>query len=66
MLGGQELAKELEGSWARRSEAARGVERSLGPGPSRPVIRGLDGDRVLVVQNSRRTATCPVSPATTV
>ena len=31
------------------------AQRSLGPAPSRPVIRGLDGDRVLVLQNSQRT-----------
>jgi iron complex outermembrane receptor protein len=28
--------------------------RSLGPGPARPVIRGLDGDRVLVMQDGQR------------
>ena len=28
--------------------------RSLGPGPARPVIRGLDGDRVLVLQDGQR------------
>ena len=30
-------------------------QRSLGPAPSRPVIRGLDGDRVLILENGQRT-----------
>ena len=29
-------------------------QRSLGPAPSRPVIRGLDGDRVLILENGQR------------
>ena len=28
---------------------------SLGPAPARPVIRGLDGDRVLILQDGQRT-----------
>lgn len=37
-------------------ESETGVaKRSFGPGPSRPVIRGFDGDRVLVVQDGIRT-----------
>ena len=28
--------------------------RSFGPGPARPVIRGLDGDRVLVLEDGLR------------
>jgi iron complex outermembrane receptor protein len=28
--------------------------RSFGPGPARPVIRGLDGDRVLIVEDGLR------------
>ena len=31
------------------------AQRSLGPAPSRPVIRGLDGDRVLILENGQRT-----------
>ena len=30
------------------------AERSFGPGPSRPVIRGLDGDRVLILEDGQR------------
>jgi len=31
------------------------AKRSFGPGTSRPVIRGFDGDRVLIVQDGSRT-----------
>jgi iron complex outermembrane receptor protein len=30
------------------------ASRSLGPAPSRPVVRGLDGDRVLILQDGQR------------
>ena len=30
------------------------AERSFGPGPARPVIRGLDGDRVLILDDGQR------------
>ncbi len=33
------------------------AKRSLGPGTSRPVVRGFDGDRVLVMQDGIRTGT---------
>lgn len=33
------------------------AKRSYGPGSSRPVIRGFDGDRVLVLQDGTRTGT---------
>ena len=40
---------------ARRLRRSPGVaERSFGPGPSRPVIRGLDGDRVLILEDGQR------------
>ena len=56
MLSGQELTLELEGSLGELLKTQPGVaERSFGPGPSRPVIRGLDGDRVLVLENGQRT-----------
>ena len=56
VLSGQELALKTEGSLGGLLKNEPGVsERSLGPGPSRPVIRGQDGDRVLVLQNSQRT-----------
>jgi iron complex outermembrane receptor protein len=56
VLSGQELDLKSEGSLGGLLRTEPGVsERSLGPGPSRPVIRGQDGDRVLILQNSQRT-----------
>jgi iron complex outermembrane receptor protein len=55
VLAGQELAKELESTLGATLEKQPGVaERSFGPGPSRPVIRGLDGDRVLILEDGQR------------
>lgn len=55
VLGGQDLAKQLEGTLGATLENQPGVaERSFGPGPSRPVIRGLDGDRVLILEDGQR------------
>jgi iron complex outermembrane receptor protein len=55
VLAGQELAKELQGTLGAVLEAQPGIaERSFGPGPSRPVIRGLDGDRVLILEDGQR------------
>ncbi len=54
-LAGQELAKALEGTLGATLDAQPGVaQRSFGPGPARPVIRGLDGDRILVLENGSR------------
>ena len=33
------------------------TKRSFGPGSSRPIIRGFDGDRVLIMENGIRTGT---------
>ena len=55
VLAGQDLARQLEGTLGATLENQPGVaERSFGPGPARPVIRGLDGDRVLILENGRR------------
>ena len=55
VLAGQDLNRELETSLGATLERQPGVaERSFGPGPSRPVIRGLDGDRVLILQDGQR------------
>jgi iron complex outermembrane recepter protein len=55
VLGGQELTKELQSTLGATIENEPGIAvRSFGPGPSRPVIRGLDGDRVLVVEDGLR------------
>ena len=55
VLAGQELSKQLEMSLGATLESQPGVAaRSFGPAPSRPVIRGLDGDRVLILQDGQR------------
>jgi iron complex outermembrane receptor protein len=56
VLAGQELGKQLEMSLGATLENQPGVAaRSLGPAPARPVIRGLDGDRVQILQDGQRT-----------
>jgi iron complex outermembrane recepter protein len=55
VLAGQDLNRELEMTIGGTLSAQPGVaERSFGPGPSRPVIRGLDGDRVLILEDGQR------------
>jgi iron complex outermembrane receptor protein len=55
VLSGQELTKRLETSLGATLEGQPGVAaRSLGPTPARPVIRGLDGDRVQILQDGQR------------
>jgi iron complex outermembrane recepter protein len=56
VLAGQDLTKQLESSLGATLESQPGVSvRSFGPTPSRPVVRGLDGDRVLILQDGQRT-----------
>ncbi|MPZ16742.1 MAG: TonB-dependent receptor [Luteitalea sp.] len=56
VLAGQDLALKMEGSLGALLKNEPGVaERSLGSAPARPVIRGMDGDRVLVLQDGVRT-----------
>jgi iron complex outermembrane receptor protein len=55
VLSGQELTKQLATSLGATLENQSGVtSRSFGPAPARPVIRGLDGDRVLILQDGQR------------
>lgn len=55
VLAGQELSKQLEMSLGATLESQPGVAaRSFGPAPARPVVRGLDGDRVLILQDGQR------------
>lgn len=55
VLAGQALTQELEMSLGATLEHQPGVaSRSFGPAPARPVIRGLDGDRVLILQDGQR------------
>ena len=56
ILAGQDLQKQLEATIGATLQAEPGVAmRALGPGPARPVIRGLDGDRVAILQDGQRT-----------
>src|SRR5688572_28636773 len=56
VLSGQELTKQLESSLGATLENQPGIaSRSFGQAPSRPVIRGLDGDRVLILQDGQQT-----------
>jgi iron complex outermembrane recepter protein len=56
VLSGQDLSKQLESSLGATLENQPGLaSRSFGPSPSRPVIRGLDGDRVQILQDGQRT-----------
>ncbi len=55
VLDGQELTKNLEATIGATLSEAPGVAlREFGPGPARPVIRGLDGDRVAVLEDGQR------------
>ena len=55
VLSGQDLTKQLESTiGATLSESPGVAMRSFGPGPARPVIRGLDGDRVVVLEDGQR------------
>lgn len=55
VLAGQELTKQLEMSLGATLENQPGISsRSFGPAPARPVVRGLDGDRVLILQDGQR------------
>ncbi len=54
-LMGEDLARQSEVSLGEMLEGRPGVTmRSMGSAPSRPVIRGMDGDRVLVLQDGER------------
>jgi iron complex outermembrane receptor protein len=55
VLAGQDLTKQLGMSLGATLENQPGVaSRSFGPAPARPVIRGLDGDRVQILQDGQR------------
>ena len=54
-LGREELAARAADSFGQMLDGEPGVAmRSLGPVTGRPVIRGLDGDRVAVLENGQR------------
>lgn len=55
VLSADDLTRELHDTIGATLQSQPGVTmRALGPGPARPVIRGLDGDRVLVLQDGQR------------
>lgn len=55
VLEGQELSKQLAGTIGATLASEPGVaERSFGPASARPVIRGMDGDRVLILEDGQR------------
>ena len=55
-LDSLDLAENMSGTLGEVLENQPGVaKRGFGPGNSRPIIRGFDGDRVLVMQDGIRT-----------
>jgi iron complex outermembrane receptor protein len=55
VLGGQELARRLDATVAATLEGQPGVTMSsMGPATARPVIRGLGGDRILILEDGER------------
>jgi iron complex outermembrane receptor protein len=74
VLGSTELQQNLSGTLGETLKNEPGVNmRNFGPGAARPVIRGFDGDRVLILQDGERTADLssqsgdhgvPIDPAT--
>jgi iron complex outermembrane receptor protein len=55
VLVGQELTKQLETSLGDTLQNEPGLaSRTFGPAPARPVVRGLGGDRVLILQDGQR------------
>ncbi len=56
VVGGQRLDRHLAGSLAETLTREPGVAAvSMGPATSRPIIRGLGGDRVLLLEDGART-----------
>jgi iron complex outermembrane recepter protein len=56
VLSGQELARRLDATLAGTLQHEAGLAvTSIGPATARPVIRGLGGDRVLVLEDGTRT-----------
>lgn len=55
VLAGQALQQRLDQTLGATLQSEPGVAmRSLGNAPARPVIRGLDGDRVAILEDSQR------------
>jgi iron complex outermembrane recepter protein len=55
VIGSIDLAKKSPVSLGESLDGELGIsKRSFGPGTARPVIRGFDGDRVLILQDGNR------------
>lgn len=55
-ITGDELRRNMAGTLSGTLENSAGFsQRSLGPAPGRPVVRGLSGERVLVLQDRLKT-----------
>ncbi len=56
-LAGRELQKELGMNLASTLKDEAGIAmRSMGPAPARPVIRGMNGDRVVINEDGHKTS----------
>ncbi|HEX6589192.1 MAG TPA: TonB-dependent receptor [Longimicrobiales bacterium] len=55
LVTGRDLQRQMDATLAGTLEAEAGVAvASMGPAPARPVIRGLGGDRVLILEDGQR------------
>ncbi len=55
-ISGNSLRRDLSGTLAKTLEDIPGLDsRTMGAAPARPVIRGLGGERVLILQDGART-----------
>ena len=55
VVAGRDLQRQLDATVAATLDAEAGVAvASMGPAPARPVIRGLGGDRVLILEDGER------------
>ena len=55
VFAGEELQRQLAGTVAKTVSTVPGVAvNSMGPGTAQPVIRGLSGDRILILEDGRR------------
>ncbi|MCY4605231.1 MAG: carboxypeptidase-like regulatory domain-containing protein, partial [Gemmatimonadetes bacterium] len=56
VFSGSKLRQNLSRTIAETIDYEPGIaQRSMGPAPARPVLRGLGGDRLLVVEDGERT-----------
>jgi iron complex outermembrane receptor protein len=55
-VSGKKLRQNLGTTIAKTIETEPGIaQRTMGPAPARPVIRGLSGDRLLILEDGERT-----------